>query len=67
MSAGLTARKYWCSMLKLGASYQQLLAKVGHLGALSPHELSARKGPDLDCAGPWRFSETLVTGTVATP
>ncbi|NXJ71378.1 CC157 protein, partial [Rostratula benghalensis] len=27
MSAGLTARRYWCSMLKLGASYQQLLAE----------------------------------------
>ncbi|NWR66732.1 CC157 protein, partial [Bucorvus abyssinicus] len=27
MSVGLTARKYWCSMLKLGASYQQLLDK----------------------------------------
>lgn len=45
MSAGLTARRYWCSMLKLGASYQQLLAKVGHLGAPSPHELGAGKGP----------------------
>ncbi|XP_076209281.1 coiled-coil domain-containing protein 157-like [Aptenodytes patagonicus] len=41
MSAGLTARRYWCSMLKLGAFYQQLLAEVGHLGALTPHELSA--------------------------
>ncbi|XP_054075866.1 coiled-coil domain-containing protein 157 isoform X4 [Rissa tridactyla] len=27
MSAGLTARRYWCSMLKLGAFYQQLLAE----------------------------------------
>ncbi|KFO73544.1 Coiled-coil domain-containing protein 157, partial [Cuculus canorus] len=27
MSAGLTARRYWCSMLKLGASHQQLLAE----------------------------------------
>ncbi|XP_042661500.1 coiled-coil domain-containing protein 157 isoform X4 [Tyto alba] len=27
MSAGLTVRRYWCSMLKLGASYQQLLAE----------------------------------------
>ncbi|KFP06786.1 Coiled-coil domain-containing protein 157, partial [Calypte anna] len=27
MSAGLTARRYWSSMLKLGASYQQLLAQ----------------------------------------
>ncbi|KFO08505.1 Coiled-coil domain-containing protein 157, partial [Balearica regulorum gibbericeps] len=27
MSAGLTARRYWSSMLKLGACYQQLLAK----------------------------------------
>ncbi|NWT47850.1 CC157 protein, partial [Chroicocephalus maculipennis] len=27
MSAGLTVRRYWCSMLKLGAFYQQLLAK----------------------------------------
>lgn len=28
-------------MLKLGAFYQRLLAEVGHLGALTPHELSA--------------------------
>ncbi|KAM6241881.1 coiled-coil domain-containing protein 157 isoform 3-T3 [Spheniscus humboldti] len=28
MSAGLTVRRYWCSMLKLGAFYQQLLAKA---------------------------------------
>lgn len=28
-------------MLKLGAVYQQLLAKVGHLGALTSHKLSA--------------------------
>jgi len=28
-------------MLKLGAVYQQLLAEVGHLGAPTPHELSA--------------------------
>lgn len=28
-------------MLKLGAFYQQLLAEVGHLRALTPHELSA--------------------------
>ncbi|XP_074015904.1 coiled-coil domain-containing protein 157-like [Numenius arquata] len=28
MSAGLTARRYWCSMLKLGAFYQQLLAEL---------------------------------------
>lgn len=28
-------------MLKLGAFYQQLLAEVGHLGALTPHKLSA--------------------------
>lgn len=41
MSAGLTVRRYWCSMLKLGAFYQQLLAEVGHLGALTPHKLSA--------------------------
>ncbi|NXK72747.1 CC157 protein, partial [Amazona guildingii] len=27
MSAGLTVRRYWCCMLKLGASYQQLLAE----------------------------------------
>ncbi|NWH27721.1 CC157 protein, partial [Grus americana] len=27
MSAGLTARRYWSSMLKLGAFYQQLLAE----------------------------------------
>ncbi|KAM6339884.1 coiled-coil domain-containing protein 157 isoform 2-T2 [Alca torda] len=27
MSAGLIARRYWCSMLKLGAFYQQLLAE----------------------------------------
>ncbi|NXV45385.1 CC157 protein, partial [Uria aalge] len=27
MSAGLTVRRYWCSMLKLGAFYQQLLAE----------------------------------------
>ncbi|XP_064890038.1 coiled-coil domain-containing protein 157 isoform X4 [Columba livia] len=27
MSAGLTARRYWCSMLKLGAFCQQLLAE----------------------------------------
>ncbi|XP_033923886.1 coiled-coil domain-containing protein 157 isoform X3 [Melopsittacus undulatus] len=27
MSAGLTVRKYWCCMLKLGAFYQQLLAE----------------------------------------
>ncbi|XP_075290554.1 coiled-coil domain-containing protein 157 [Opisthocomus hoazin] len=27
LSAGLTARRYWCSMLKLGAVYQQLLAE----------------------------------------
>ena len=27
-------------MLKLGAFYQQLLAEVGHLGALTPHKLS---------------------------
>ncbi|CAM9550347.1 unnamed protein product [Bubo scandiacus] len=27
MSVGLTVRKYWFSMLKLGASYQQLLAE----------------------------------------
>ncbi|KFQ78327.1 Coiled-coil domain-containing protein 157, partial [Phaethon lepturus] len=27
MSAGLTARRYWCSMLKLGTFYQQLLAE----------------------------------------
>ncbi|XP_069727045.1 coiled-coil domain-containing protein 157 [Phaenicophaeus curvirostris] len=27
MSAGLTARRFWCSMLKLGASHQQLLAE----------------------------------------
>uniref|UniRef100_A0A8C8A889 Coiled-coil domain containing 157 n=1 Tax=Otus sunia TaxID=257818 RepID=A0A8C8A889_9STRI len=27
MSVGLTVRRYWCSMLKLGASYQQLLAE----------------------------------------
>ncbi|XP_059683876.1 coiled-coil domain-containing protein 157 [Gavia stellata] len=27
MSAGLTARRYWCGMLKLGAFYQQLLAE----------------------------------------
>ncbi|NXS96894.1 CC157 protein, partial [Jacana jacana] len=27
MSAGLTTRRYWCSMLKLGAFYQQLLAE----------------------------------------
>ncbi|NWH72752.1 CC157 protein, partial [Piaya cayana] len=26
-SAGLTARRFWCSMLKLGASHQQLLAE----------------------------------------
>ncbi|KFP19371.1 Coiled-coil domain-containing protein 157, partial [Egretta garzetta] len=27
MSAGLTVRRYWCSMVKLGAFYQQLLAE----------------------------------------
>ncbi|NXN72495.1 CC157 protein, partial [Himantopus himantopus] len=27
MSAGLTVRRYWCSMLKLGAFYQRLLAE----------------------------------------
>ncbi|XP_057266607.1 coiled-coil domain-containing protein 157 [Pezoporus wallicus] len=27
MSAGLTVRRYWCCMLKLGAFYQQLLAE----------------------------------------
>ncbi|XP_064322072.1 coiled-coil domain-containing protein 157 isoform X2 [Phalacrocorax carbo] len=27
MSAGLTVRRYWCSMLKLGACYQQLVAE----------------------------------------
>ncbi|NWQ89828.1 CC157 protein, partial [Burhinus bistriatus] len=27
MSVGLTVRRYWCSMLKLGAFYQQLLAE----------------------------------------
>ncbi|NWX00792.1 CC157 protein, partial [Caloenas nicobarica] len=40
MSAGLTARRYWCSMLKLGAFCQQLLAekKAGkeELPALQP-------------------------------
>lgn len=40
MSAGLTARRYWCSMLKLGAFCQQLLAEVGHLEALTPPKLS---------------------------
>lgn len=40
MSAGLTVRRYWCCMLKLGAFYQQLLAEVGHVGALTAPEVS---------------------------
>lgn len=37
MSAGLTVRRYWHSMLRLGACYQQLQTEVGHTG----------------CAGTW--------------
>ncbi|NXS70518.1 CC157 protein, partial [Pandion haliaetus] len=36
MSAGLTVRRYWCSMLKLGAFYQQLLAKKAACGKEIP-------------------------------
>ncbi|OXB65889.1 hypothetical protein ASZ78_008583 [Callipepla squamata] len=32
MSAGLTVRRYWHSMLRLGACYQQLQTEVGHTG-----------------------------------
>uniref|UniRef100_A0A8B9Q568 Coiled-coil domain containing 157 n=1 Tax=Apteryx owenii TaxID=8824 RepID=A0A8B9Q568_APTOW len=42
MSAGLTVRKYWNSMLKLGALYQQLLTEVGYTGTLKCCELRAR-------------------------
>ncbi|NWH52414.1 CC157 protein, partial [Fregata magnificens] len=36
MSAGLTVRRYWCSMLKLGAFYQQLLAEKAACGKEIP-------------------------------
>lgn len=38
-------------MVKLGAFYQQLLAEVGHLGALTSHELSAG-GTEMALASP---------------
>ncbi|NXU84151.1 CC157 protein, partial [Xiphorhynchus elegans] len=50
MSAGLTARTFWSTMLRLGAFCQQLQRQVGHLG--TPHELSAGVIP-LEC-GPWK-------------
>ncbi|KAM6404078.1 LOW QUALITY PROTEIN: coiled-coil domain-containing protein 157-like [Rhynochetos jubatus] len=44
MSAGLTARRYWRSMLKMGAIYQQLLAETK----------TGRKNPTLRSASPAR-------------
>ncbi|NXQ73094.1 CC157 protein, partial [Quiscalus mexicanus] len=40
MSAGLTARTFWSSMLKLGAFCQQLRDQVGHLGWEIPTQQS---------------------------
>ncbi|NWT32916.1 CC157 protein, partial [Cardinalis cardinalis] len=40
MSAGLTARTFWSSMLKLGALCQQLRDQVGHLGWEIPTQQS---------------------------
>ncbi|NXC34135.1 CC157 protein, partial [Campylorhamphus procurvoides] len=54
MSAGLTARTFWSTMLRLGAFCQQLQRQVGHLG--TPHEPGAGVTP-LEC-GPWSFSGT---------
>ncbi|NWT02042.1 CC157 protein, partial [Mionectes macconnelli] len=51
MSAGLTARRFWSTMLRLGAFCQQLQHQVGHLG--SPPWNSDRGPslghPDKDC------------------
>lgn len=52
MSAGLTARTFWSTMLKLGALCQQLRDQVGHLGM--SHELSHSPVPP--GFGPWSFS-----------
>ncbi|KFV55688.1 Coiled-coil domain-containing protein 157, partial [Gavia stellata] len=43
MSAGLTARRYWCGMLKLGAFYQQLLAEKKACRKENPTERSTPK------------------------
>ncbi|NXP18957.1 CC157 protein, partial [Scytalopus superciliaris] len=43
MSAGLTARTFWSTMLRLGALCQQLQHQVGQLG--TPHEPSCRGHP----------------------
>ncbi|NWQ66938.1 CC157 protein, partial [Neopipo cinnamomea] len=44
MSAGLTARRFWSTMLRLGAFCQQLQHQVGHLGS-PPWDLDC--GPSL--------------------
>ncbi|XP_061226462.1 coiled-coil domain-containing protein 157 isoform X2 [Neopsephotus bourkii] len=54
MSAGLTVRRYWCCMLKLGAFYQQLLAekasrKKSPVLPSSPRAGTPEKEPSKHC------------------
>ncbi|KAI6076416.1 Coiled-coil domain-containing protein 157 [Aix galericulata] len=53
MSAGLTVRRYWHSMLRLGAFYQQLLTEQALGASFLPKEgLAALTAPWLRCPHP---------------
>lgn len=62
MSAGLTARTFWSTMLKLGAFCQQLQDEVGHLGISRAESLPSPPG-----FGSWSFSDTLWPPDVRAP
>ncbi|KAM9371555.1 coiled-coil domain-containing protein 157 [Phaethornis superciliosus] len=72
MSAGLTARRYWSSMLKLGASYQQLLAQqkkegIPVLQATPQVGKAEEKLPECCLPDGLRFKTSLAVAQPASP